>query len=173
MVGAISILCSFGYLILAFKSKSYQEPSSGKSDTDEKENNNHPEEKYNFLQWSFMIIMALFFFFYVGADVSYFYYLTTFSVKSALGLSKQSGAKVTAIFNGSFAVARFLNIFIAIALKPLHVMLTSCIVSCLASLVLVLYADKNVLILQIASAFQGFGMAAIYPTGNFVLYSKW
>ena len=163
MVGAITILCSFAYLILGLKSCSNQktEVFDNSSEADKEE-----AEKLSSHKLIFIAIMALFFFFYVGAEVSYFDYLATFSVKSALGLSTQSGARITAIFNGSYAVASFLNIFIAIMLKPIHVMLISCTVSCLASLVLVLYGDQYVLILQIASAFQGFGMAPIYATGK-------
>ena len=169
MIGGITVLCSFLYLLLGLKSCFNQESVNTKISEEPREAANEKEaEKLSSLKLIFVTIMGIFFFFYVGAEVSYFDYLATFSVKSALGLSPQSGAKITAIFNGSYAVASFLNIFIAIILKPKHVILISCTISCLASLVLSLYGNKYVLTLQIASAFQGFGMAPIYPTGNFM-----
>ena len=96
---------------------------------------------------------------------------------SILALTKQQGAEITAIFWGCFAAMRFISIFAAIYLKPIYIMVVSCVVSCFASFILVIDVFQSLFMLQICSAFLGFGMASIYATGKLLvdnnLYSEY
>ena len=116
-------------------------------------------------QWFLLVIMIGFFFFYVGSEVSFGTYLTVFSVKSQLQLTKKTGAEITATFWGCFAAMRFMSIFAAIFLKPIYVMGLSCLVSCIGGILLVIYGDQDVTVLWASSAMLGLGIASIYATG--------
>ena len=84
---------------------------------------------YTIHHWILFGLFAFFYFFYVGAEVAYGSYITTFAVRSKLSLTKQVGAEITAIFWGSFAAMRFASIFAAIYLRPIYVMVLSCCMS--------------------------------------------
>ena len=62
-------------------------------------------------QWILLVLLWIFFFSYVGSEVSYGVYLATFVVESKIQLTKKIGAEITAIFFGCFAIMRFLSIF--------------------------------------------------------------
>ena len=70
-------------------------------------------------------ISTLLLFLYNGMEVMYGTYITTFAVKSDLHLTRQEGARVTAIFWGTFAIMRFITIFVAFKWSPLLTMLFS------------------------------------------------
>ena len=74
---------------------------------------------------TFVALICVFFFLYVGAEVVMGVYLTTFAVKSLLKTTKAEGAYVNAIFWGTFTAGRFLSIFLAIFLNPLNTMILS------------------------------------------------
>ena len=116
-------------------------------------------------QWILLVLMWVFFFSYVGAEFSYGTYLSAFAVKSQLKLTENVGAQITSIFYGGFATMRFLSIFAAMYFRPIYIMLASCLISCLGSLVLLLYAEEWVLVLKLAAGVVGFGMASMYATG--------
>ena len=158
------MLCSFGFLILGIRDSRHQKSSEdkNKSKDEESEKNKNPSS-WNFK--AFVGLFALFFFFYVGAEVCYGVYLTTFAVKSPLALTKQAGAEITAIFFGCFAAMRFVSIFTAIYLSPIYIMLFSCVLSSIGGLILTIFGAQSVIVLQVCSACLGFGTASVYATG--------
>ena len=113
----------------------------------------------------FLIVMIIFYFFLVGSDASFHPYLTTFSVKSRLNLSKKVGAEITGTFWGCFATMRFVNIFATIYLKPIYIMCASCLVSCIGSILLMICGNESGTGLWVGSAMFGLGIASIWPTG--------
>ena len=123
------------------------------------------DEKYDQHVWTLLILIALFFFFYVGAEVSYGIYITTFAVECDLHLSEKQGAKITSIFWACFALMRFASIFTSIYLKPIYILVFSFITSWIGSYLLIFYGNESLLVLQLGSALLGLGMAAIYATG--------
>ena len=164
LVGSLIVAMSMGYLVLAVKNNKQMSLAGSQVKTDKNESDeNHQTLNKN--QWFLLVIMIGFFFFYVGAEVSFGLYLTAFCVKSRLSLTQQIGAKITAMFWGCFAAMRFLAIFAAIYLKPIYVMSLSCLVSCVGGIVLAVHGDQSVTILWAGSAMMGFGMASIYATG--------
>ena len=131
LCGIIIILCSFGYLILAIKESRQNKivKQQKKQITEQQQEENSKIGGYTIHHWILFGLFAFFYFFYVGAEVAYGSYITTFAVRSKLSLTKQVGAEITAIFWGSFAAMRFASIFAAIYLRPIYVMVLSCCMS--------------------------------------------
>ena len=84
LLGGIIIFCSFGYFLLGIK-ESRQIQNSSNNDENKEETENNSITSYSPYHWIFMILLGLFFFFYVGGEVCYGVYLTTYAVKSPLG----------------------------------------------------------------------------------------
>ena len=170
LIGIVIMLCSFGFLVLGIRDARLQKSNENKNVSKKEES----EKSKNPTSWNFKAfvgLFALFFFFYVGAEVCYGVYLTTFAVKSPLALTKQTGAEITAIFFGCFAAMRFISIFTAIYLSPIYIMLFSCVLSTIGGLILTMFGAQNVLVLQICSACLGFGTASVYATGILLLFT--
>ena len=159
IIGFAVILVSIGYFIAGCLLKS----NASKSNVAHEEK---PQKaKYDGKTWTLLILISLFFFFYVGAEVSYGTFILTFAVKCDLKLSKTIGAEITSIFWGSFAFMRFASIFTALYLRPVHMMFLSFGLSLVGAVILVIFANESVLSLQIGSVCLGLGMASIYATG--------
>ena len=93
--------------------------------------------------------MCFFYILYVGMDMCFGLYIATFAVKSQLNLSKPEGAFITAIFYGCYAAARFLAIFAAVKMRPIHIMLLSFAFCLVGAFPLVIWADKSPLIFKV------------------------
>ena len=92
LVGLSTILMSLGYLFMAIKNyKTKQSTFDVQEDTNTESN---AEQMLNQKQWIILGILIGSFFFYGGAEVLFGTYIATFSVKSLLKLSKQTGSEV-------------------------------------------------------------------------------
>ena len=85
--------------------------------------------------------LALFFFIYVGMEVTLGVYLTTFAVECKLALTKVTGANLTAIYWGTFAAMRLVAIFAAMKLNPSVIMLFSFVLSFSAAVTLSIWGE--------------------------------
>lgn len=112
-----------------------------------------------------LIVMMIFFFLYVGQEVAFGTFISVFAVECKLGLSRQQGSDLTAVFWGTFAGARGLAVPAAILLPPNVIMTVSFIASLGGALVLSIYGETSVHVLFACTALLGFGMASIYATG--------
>ena len=157
ILGTSIVIISTGYIIAGILMKSSSNPT--------KEVQPCKKESYGSHVWSLLIIISLFFFFYVGAEVSYAIYIATFAVECDQHLSETQGAEITSIFWACFALMRFISIFTSIYLKPIYILIFSFVMSWLGAISLIFYGNENLVVLQIGSALIGFGMAAIYATG--------
>ncbi|KAM5326229.1 sodium-dependent glucose transporter 1 [Glossophaga mutica] len=110
-----------------------------------------------------LCLLFVFFFFYVGAEVTYGSYLFSFAVTHA-GMAESEAAGLNSIFWGSFAACRGLAIFFATCLRPGTMIVLSNIGSLVSSLFLVLF-NKNVACLWIATSVYGASMATTFPSG--------
>ena len=167
LVGGIAILCSFGYLFMALKAKSINEPNTKSEDKEEDE----LEEKYHYKHWLFIMLMGLFFFFYVASEAVYFHYLAVFPVVSSLNLDKLEGAKVSAIFSSCFAISRLIGVFTAMKMKPIHILVLNFGIALTSVFILMLFADQYEIVLKIMIGTLAFGLAPLYATGTYVIYS--
>lgn len=110
-----------------------------------------------------LCLLFLFFFFYVGAEVTYGSYVFSFATTHA-GMKESEAAGLNSIFWGTFAVCRGLAIFFATCLQPGTMIVLSNIGSLTSSLFLVLF-DKKPVCLWIATAVYGASMATTFPSG--------
>ena len=171
MLGIITIVISLGYLYFFFaslkKPSQHQELVSiekTKPQQSEDVGNDPHSNVGSKLKMVFYIVMLVFFFFYVGMEIVYGTFLTVFAVESKLRLTKQQGADVTAVFYASFALARFTSIFLSTKMRPFSMLVTSFILCCIASVVLVFWGEHSALVLQVASAVMGVGMGPAYAS---------
>ncbi|KAK2505419.1 hypothetical protein MC885_016956 [Smutsia gigantea] len=110
-----------------------------------------------------LCLLFLFFFFYVGAEVTYGSYVFSFATTHA-GMEESEAAGLNSIFWGTFAACRGLAIFFATCVQPGTMVVLSDIGSLGSSLFLVLF-DKSPLCLWIASSVYGASMATTFPSG--------
>ncbi|KAI5929718.1 Sodium-dependent glucose transporter 1 [Manis javanica] len=110
-----------------------------------------------------LCLLFLFFFFYVGAEVTYGSYIFSFATAHA-GMKESEAAGLNSVFWGTFAACRGLAIFFATCLQPGTMVVSSNIGSLGSSLFLVLF-DKSPLCLWIASSVYGASMATTFPSG--------
>ncbi|XP_004485110.2 LOW QUALITY PROTEIN: sodium-dependent glucose transporter 1 [Dasypus novemcinctus] len=110
-----------------------------------------------------LCLLFLFFFFYVGAEVTYGSYVFSFAT-THVGMKESEAAGLNSIFWGTFATCRGLAIFFATCLQPGTMIVLSNIGSLASSLVLVLF-DKSPICLWIATSVYGASMATTFPSG--------
>ena len=92
LVGLSTILMSLGYLFMAIKN--YKTKQSTFDVHEDKNTENNAKQMLNQNQWIILGFLIGSFFFYGGAEVLFGTYIATFSVKSLLKLSKQTGSEV-------------------------------------------------------------------------------
>ncbi|XP_067929003.1 uncharacterized protein [Watersipora subatra] len=113
-----------------------------------------------------MSAVFIFFFLYVGTEVSYGQFIATFSIHHN-GFTESTAAYLTAIYWGMFALARGLSVPIAKCLSP-TAMLTISLAITLCSVIGLTIATatiNSISALWVLSGGLGVGMAAIFPTG--------
>nr|KAF6506537.1 major facilitator superfamily domain containing 4B [Rousettus aegyptiacus] len=110
-----------------------------------------------------LCLLFMFFFFYVGAEVTYGSYIFSFATTHA-SMSESEAAGLNSIFWGTFAACRGLAIFFAACLQPGTLIVLSNIGSLVSSLFLVLF-DKSPICLWIATSVYGASMATTFPSG--------
>ncbi|XP_006261669.2 sodium-dependent glucose transporter 1 isoform X3 [Alligator mississippiensis] len=116
--------------------------------------------KYHYV---LLILLFIFFFCYVGAEVSYGSYIFTYA-KVYADMKESEAAGLNSIFWGAFAACRGLAICFAACLYPGTMILLSVIGSTVSSLFLVLFATHPVS-LWAGSTVYGASMAATFPSG--------
>ena len=149
--GAIVLTSSLGFLVMAVQSSmrkmfARNEDSVGKKVVDKaKDDTKEYQQKTTLKLVTFVVLICIFFFLYMGAEIVMGVYLTTFAVKSLLHTTKAEGAYVNAVFWGTFTAGRFLSIFISIYLNPLNMMVLSFML-CIGNDRLLLISNKKYVI---------------------------
>uniref|UniRef100_A0A8C8U0Y2 Major facilitator superfamily domain containing 4B4 n=1 Tax=Peromyscus maniculatus bairdii TaxID=230844 RepID=A0A8C8U0Y2_PERMB len=113
--------------------------------------------------WALLCLLFLFFFFYVGAEVTYGSYVFSFAT-THVGMEESEAAGLNSVFWGTFAACRGLAIFFATLLQP-GTMIVLCSVGSLVSSFFLVLFDKSPLCLWIATSVYGASMAATFPSG--------
>ncbi|XP_036025250.1 sodium-dependent glucose transporter 1C-like isoform X1 [Onychomys torridus] len=113
--------------------------------------------------WALLCLLFLFFFFYVGAEVTYGSYVFSFAT-THVGMKESEAAGLNSIFWGTFAACRGLAIFFATFLQP-GTMIVLCNIGSLVSTFFLVLFDKSPLCLWIATSVYGASMAATFPSG--------
>lgn len=110
-----------------------------------------------------LCLLFLFFFFYVGAEVTYGSFVFSFAI-THVGMEESEAAGLNSIFWGTFAACRGLAIFFATFLQP-GTMIVLCNIGSLVSCFFLVLFDKSPLCLWIATSVYGASMAATFPSG--------
>ena len=114
--GAVVLTSSLGFLVMAVQSSmrkmfARNKDSVGKKVVDKaKDDTKEYQQKTTLKLVTFVVLICIFFFLYMGAEIVMGVYLTTFAVKSLLHTTKAEGAYVNAVFWGTFTAGRFLSI---------------------------------------------------------------
>uniref|UniRef100_A0A8D0GDM5 Major facilitator superfamily domain containing 4B n=1 Tax=Sphenodon punctatus TaxID=8508 RepID=A0A8D0GDM5_SPHPU len=122
-------------------------------------------QKYQFAKYHYVLLILLFMFFfcYVGAEVTYGSYIFTYA-KTYADMQESKAAGLNSLFWGSFAACRGLAICFANCLYPGTMILLSIIGSTVSSLFLALFCTHPVS-LWVGTAVYGASMATIFPSG--------
>ena len=108
-------------------------------------------------------LMFVFYFFYIGIEVTYGGYIASYAVCS-LDFSKSTAAILTSVFWGTFALARAVSILLAAyKLSPGMMMVIDIIGSISAMIFLSAFLSSKV-ILWVGSAVLGASIASMFPT---------
>lgn len=113
--------------------------------------------------YALVILLSIFFFFYVGAEVTYGSYIFTYA-KTFINMKESEAAGLNSLFWGAFAACRGLAICCAACFYPGALILLSIIGTTLSSLFLALF-NTHTFSLWLGSAVYGASMATIFPSG--------
>ncbi len=110
-----------------------------------------------------VVLLFLFFFAYVGAEVAYGSFIYTFA-KDYAHMPQSQAAGLNSLFWATFAACRGLAIFFAACMYPGTMILLSLVGSTVSSLLLCLFSKKNVA-LWVCTGLYGASMATTFPSG--------
>ena len=114
----------------------------------------------NRLSWLIIIVMILFL--YVGVEISYGNWIYTYSLNTDLATSV-GAAYLTSVYWGSFTFGRLLGIFLSRIVDSIIILYLNLIGSSISLLLLILFPETKV-ILWIATISLGLFMASTFPT---------
>ena len=114
------------------------------------------------INYRLVVLIAFFFFLYVGAEIGFSSWIYKYAVK--LNLSGERGAGyLTSLFWGAFTVGRLVAIPLAAKLRPRTVLFADLLGAC-ASLTLMLLGSTSLPVVLIGTIGIGVSMASIFPT---------
>ena len=124
--------------------------------------NKGKDNKSNRISFLPVLLIALAFFLYVGAELGFANWIYTYALTLNLATTI-TAAYLTSAFWGSFTIARLLGVWISTRIHSktiLYIYLTGC----LASLGLIILGHNSAPILWVGSITLGISMASIFPT---------
>ena len=108
-------------------------------------------------------LLALFYFFHVGAELSYGGWIYTYSLKLRV-INQFSSIYLTSVFWGALTIGRLLGVFISLKLKSSRILLIDITGWIIASLLLNLY-PRSGFFLWMGTILMGLSIASLFPTG--------
>lgn len=109
-----------------------------------------------------VVLIASFFFLYVGAESSFGGWIYTYALKRDLA-NATSAAYLTSAFWGALTVGRLVGIPIAARFRP-RTILAADLAGCLASISLILLMPGSLVATWVGTLGMGFAQASIFPT---------
>jgi MFS transporter, FHS family, Na+ dependent glucose transporter 1 len=113
-------------------------------------------------QVGLVALLMLFFFLYVGAEVSFGGWIFTYAQAQGLALEAEA-AYLTSAFWGSYMIGRLLSIPLARRFRPRSVLLVD-LLGCILSATVLLIWSRSVVAVWAGAVGVGFFMASIFPT---------
>jgi len=117
------------------------------------------------VDYRLVALIAIFFFLYVGAEVSFGGWAYTYATRQLGGglIVERGAAYLTSAFWGALTVGRLLGIPVAARVRPRLILLVD-LLGCMASIALILVIPGSWLALWIGTLGAGLFMASIFPT---------
>jgi hypothetical protein len=115
-----------------------------------------------------LTLMSVFFFFYVAMEFTIVSFLAVYGVKSRLALSNQEAALLLVYYLGPFLLMRVIIIFLAMKIRPIHILAMNLVFCLTGALVNVIVLDSSVLATKIAFGLVGFGTSSMF--GNSMIW---
>jgi FHS family Na+ dependent glucose MFS transporter 1 len=109
-----------------------------------------------------VILLTVFFFLHVGAEISYGGWIYSYAVARGLA-NETTAAYLTSVFWGSLTLGRLFGIAISTWLRP-RTMLLCDLAGCIIASCLILVWSGSVIVVWIGSAIMGLSLASIFPT---------
>lgn len=109
-----------------------------------------------------VVLIAVFFFLYVGAEASFGGWVATYAQATGLG-DAVTAAYLTSAFWGAMTVGRLLSIPLAVRYGPRQVLLGD-LVGCLVSVLLLVLLPGQAWVTWVGTFGAGISMASIFPT---------
>ena len=122
---------------------------------DELESEKIMNRTYPYLRIGFISCMTFMFAIANGLNFAYSNFVTKFAVNSNLSLNKSQGARLTAIYFGCSALMKFITIGLLRIFKPIRLIIFNVIILAAASLLLLTFANDNVIAYQSGTALAG------------------
>ncbi|KFQ60768.1 Sodium-dependent glucose transporter 1, partial [Pelecanus crispus] len=153
VIGTYLLFVSFFFFVLYSKGSSARDKSKASL------------QKCMFAKYHYALIILLFIFFfcYVGAEVTYGSYIFTYA-KAFAEMKENEAAALNSVFWGAFAACRGVAIFCAACLYPGTMILLSIVGSAVSSSCLAFFA-RSPASLWVGTAVYGASMATIFPSG--------
>ena len=112
--------------------------------------------------WLLVVLVAVFLFLYVGAEIAYGGWIFTYA--TSLDLSSATvAAYLTAFFWGALTLGRLLSIPLAAKLHP-KTLLSGALAGCLLSVAVLLIWQSSAIALWVGTVGLGLSMSVIFPT---------
>ncbi len=126
MLGGVTVFVSLGFLYFGIcdlkahrsNKEDNKEDREKSVDSEEKQEQQTSATKVTAALVFLVVLMAFFHLTYATLEGIFNIYLTPFGVKSALHLSRQGGAHLSAAFWGAFTASRFVGIFVSAHASP-------------------------------------------------------
>ncbi|XP_013392906.1 sodium-dependent glucose transporter 1A [Lingula anatina] len=112
----------------------------------------------------FLMILALFYFLYVGLEVSFGALVTTFAFE-ILHWSKPKAAHLSTVFWGSFAATRGISIGVSKFMGPTIMIITDLALIVVSMLLMAILINTHEIVMWLCTALYGIGMASLFPAG--------
>ena len=158
IIGVCLLLNSLLFLVLYCKDK------NGFSSECDIEGYSHFHGIRVFYKGTLICFLGLFFFCYVGLEVTYGALVTTFAVDQ-IHWTKDEGATVAAIFWGSLATGRGVAILIANCCGPTVMLVIDLIFMLAGGLILSFGVILNDNLIYLGTVILGLGMSSVFPAG--------
>ena len=108
-----------------------------------------------------VLLVALFFFLYGGAEISFGGWIFTYATK--IGWSKETAAYLNSAFWGTFTLGRLLGILVASRLRPRTILIAD-LAGSITAIALILSWPTSTIAIWLGTVIFGLFMASVFPT---------
>jgi fucose permease len=109
------------------------------------------------------VLMAFFFFLYVGIETGFGGWIPTYALDSGIVTQESEASYMASVFYGSLALGRIISIFVAIFFSSTAMIRYHLCVCALGSLLFLFDHNSNASTVYLSAAILGYGLSCIFP----------